>query len=178
MLPQPPATLADEAMTESPEYQAFRRFAQLTAHKRELNEQLHEMQKQMDALEPVLLAYLTQNGLEMIKVEGFTMAPAREPWIYPKAGLGRPQVCEALKLSGLGRMVTENYNTRTLTKYVRELEEHRTLLAPSDSAALGELLPAPLAQVVEVRPGYRLQVLDRRTAAKGLSHPFEEESDL
>jgi hypothetical protein len=149
-------------LDDSPEYQAFRRFIRLHALKRELNAQLREIEPQLRALEPVLLGYLGENGYEMIKIDGFTLSPRREPWIYPQNGISRASVCEALKLSGLGRFVNEGYSTRSLTAYVRELEQHHALVAGSDPATLRELLPPPLAHVLEVRPGFKLQVLDKR----------------
>lgn len=150
-------------LVESPEYQAFRRFIQLTIVKREINEQLREIEPQLRALEPVLLGYLGENGYQMIKIDGFTLSPKREPWVYPAQGVSRASVCEALKLSGLGRLVQEGYSTRSLTSYIRELEDHHNLLTGSHPDALRELVPAPLAHVLEIRPGFKLQVLDRRT---------------
>jgi hypothetical protein len=102
----------------------------------------------------------------MVKVEGFTMSPKREPWVYPVTGVNRQTVCEALKLSGLGRFVKEGFSTRSITAYVKELEAHHNLLAGADPGALKELLPPALAQVLEVRPSFRLQVLDRRNKNK------------
>lgn len=152
-----------EPLADSPEYQAFRRFARLSELKRELNAQLREIEPQLRALEPVLLGYLGQNGYQLVKIEGFTMSAKREPWVYPQNGISRASVCEALKLSGLGRFVQEGFSTRSLTKWVRELEEHHQLVTGSDPAALRELLPGPLALVLEVKPSFRLQVLDKRT---------------
>jgi hypothetical protein len=148
---------------DSPEYQAFARFARLTARKRHLNAELREIEPQLKALQPVLLGFLGEGAFQLVQVEGFTMSPVRDPWVYPRSGVDRQTVCEALKLSGLGRMVKEGYSTRTLTAYVKELEMHAELVAGADPDALAHLLPTALASVLDVRPGYRVQVLDRRT---------------
>lgn len=162
-----------EPLAASPEMEAFRKFALLTARKKQLNALLKEIEPQLKALEPILLGYFGENGYEMVKIEGFTMSPKREPWIYPIAGLTRQTVCEALKICGLGRFVKENYSTRSITAYVRELEEHHQLTAGADPDALRELLPETLSKVLEVRPGFKVQVLDRRKGVQNAS--FEED---
>jgi hypothetical protein len=172
-----PSTPETEAFENSPEQEAFRKFARLTALKKDLNAKLREIEPQLRALEPVLLGYLGQNGIEKIQVDGFSMAPAREPWIYAMTGISRRTVCEALKLSGLGRFVTENYSTRSLTAYVRELEEHNALVAGADPDALRQLLPDALAKVLEVRPGFKLKVYDRRKNAPAFDFEVTEEGE-
>lgn len=171
MLPLSP--LAEDPLAESAEYQAFQRFAGLTALKKELRARLNEIEAQLRALEPPLLTCFGAHGYQQVQVKGFLLAPRREPWVYPLVNINRRTVCEALKLSGLGRMVTENYSTRTLTKYVRELEEHYQLTRGEDPQALKQLLPAPLAEVIEVKPSFHLQVLDRRKT-KPLPEPNDD----
>lgn len=156
------SSMISEPILDSPEYQAFVNFAELTAEKRALHERLNEIEPQLKALEPQLLAYLGEGGYEMVKVHGFTISPHREPWVYPAQGVSRQVVCAALKANGLARFVHEGFNTRSLTKYVRELEEHHRLLSEADPQAALEILPPGLATVLEIKPGFRLQVLDRR----------------
>lgn len=162
---------------DSPEYQAFRRFIALTAEKREHNLRIQEINPLLRALEPVLLGYLGQNGYSLVKIDGFTLSRKREPWVYPQSGVSRAAVCEALKLSGLGRLVHEGYHTRSLTSYIRELEEHHNLLVGTRPEALKELVPAPLAHVLEIKPGFRLQILDKRTTTEPMEEGDEYETD-
>jgi hypothetical protein len=162
-----------------PEQEAIQRFVQHTIRKRELNDELRALEPQLRALESMILAIFSQNGYQMLKIEGFTLSPKREPWVYPLTGVGRQTVCEALKLSGLGRFVKEGYSTRSLTAYIRELEAHHELVTGSDPEALAQLLPRALAEVLEVRPSFRLQVLDRRSPEEKRSkyEPEEEEEE-
>jgi hypothetical protein len=157
-----PPSAAVELDVERPEYENFARFAELTAEKRRLQDRLNEIEPQLKALEPLLLSYLGEGGWEMVRIQGFTMSPVREPWVYPAQGVSRQVVCAALKANGLGRFVKEGFNTRTLTKYVRELEGHYHLIEEADPQAVLTVLPAGLTGILEIRPGYRLQVLDRR----------------
>lgn len=152
--------LPKEPLADSPEYRGFQQFARLTAEKREHNRRLKEIEAKLRALEPVLLTYLSQ-GLEAIKVEGYLMFPVRQHWIYPFEGVSRQSICEALKMSDLGRLVFESYSTMALSAYVTELEEHSQLIG-SDPEALRKLLPPALAALVDVRPGFRLRVQDKR----------------
>lgn len=165
---------AHELDTERPEYENFALYAQLTAEKRQLQERLKEIEPQLKAMEPMLLSYLGEEGYEMVRIQGFTISPHREPWVYPAQGVSRQVVCAALKANGLGRFVKEGFNTRSLTKYVRELEEHYKLLETGDPQAVINFLPAGLEGILEVKPGYRLQVLDRR---RHQPKPFEPEEE-
>jgi hypothetical protein len=158
------AARADEFKLDSPEYGAFHIYAQLTTEKRDLKARLEEVEDELKMLESTLLSYLGQEGYEMVRVAGFTFSPKRDPWVRPLEGITRQRVCDALKESGLGEFVTENYSTRTLTKYVRELEEHYQLVNVTDPRATLALLPAPLEGVLEIRPGFSLQV---RAHSKG-----------
>lgn len=156
----------DELSVERPEYETFARFAELTAEKRRLKERLNEIEPQLKAMEPQLLSYLGEEGYELVRISGFTISPVREPWVYPAKGVSRQVVCAALKANGLGRFVKEGFNTRSLTAYVRELEEHYQLTESGDPEAAINFLPEGLAGILEIKPGYRLQVLERAKRTK------------
>ena len=140
----------------SEEFAAFERYAALTSRKRTLQYELEDVEAGLKALEPQLLAHLGQGSLEMVRVSGYTISPHREPWVYPKANRTRSDVCQALKACGLAHYVMEQFNTRSLTKYVRDLEEERGMLS-EEAGAAELLLPAELAQVIEIKPTYRIQ---------------------
>ena len=80
------AAMIDQPSANSPEYQAFVNFALLTAEKRALAERLRDLETELRALEPTLLSYLGENGYEMVRVQGFSISPHREPWVYPAKG--------------------------------------------------------------------------------------------
>jgi hypothetical protein len=148
---------ADDLNVASPEYAAFERFATLTARKRALQDELADVEAGLKGLEPQLLAYLGEGGYEMVRLGGYTISPHREPWVYPKQGRTRSDVCDALKSCGLQQYVMEQFNTRSLTKYIRDLErEHDTL---ADSGGLDLVLPVELVRVIEIKPAYRIQAL-------------------
>jgi hypothetical protein len=148
---------ADSLNVASPEYAAFERFATLTARKRALQDELADVEAGLKALEPQLLSYLGESGYEMVRLGGYTISPHREPWVYPKNGHTRSDVCNALKACGMRQYVMEQYNTRSLTKYIRDLEREHDCLA--EDGGLNLILPAGLLGVIEVKPAYRIQAL-------------------
>ena len=151
-----PRHAANTLDAASEEYIAFERYATLVSKERHLKYELEDVQAAIKAMEPQLLAYLGQGRYEMVRVAGYTISPHREPWVYPKTNFTRGDVCRALKACGMGHYVMEQFNTRSLTKYIRELEEDRGVLADMDGAG-ALLLPPELAEVIEVKPSYRIQ---------------------
>jgi hypothetical protein len=152
------------SLAETPEYQAARRFVDLTIEKRELRDRLNAIEEQLKALEPALVGYLAALGQREFVVANYLLYPHRQPWVYPAPGITRLQVCEALKISGLGRMVAENYSTESLTHYVKELEAHHQLTTGEKltvglhAGALERLLPAALAHLLNVKAAFQIRV--------------------
>lgn len=147
-----------------PEYAAFARYVALVARKRVIKDELDDIEAGLKAMEPQLLAYMGEGtgdegeGFSSIRLGGYTIYAQRDPWVKTKLGATREDVCRALKESGLGHYVTEQFNTRSLTKYVHDLEAKHGVLADQDGA-LALLLPAEVTAVLEVKPVYRIQTL-------------------
>jgi hypothetical protein len=160
------------SLVETPEYQAAARFVELTLEKRAIKERLKELETQLKTLEPALVGYLSAAGLPCFAVKNYLVAPHREPWVYPITGVSRPMVCEALKISGLGRMVSENYSTQSLTKYIKDLEEHHKLISGLQPGALEKLLPPALAHILNIKPAFSIRVQKK---ARAYAEEFEQE---
>lgn len=170
------------SLVETPEYQAFLRFIDLTIEKRELQTRLDELKETIKAMQPALLAYLAAANIPAITLNNYTLSPRREPWIYPMHGVSRQRVCEALKVAGLGAMVTENYNTRRLTTYIQQLEERAQLITGlgGDPDALAELpgLHPALAEILQIKAAFSLQVRKKEDRnAKYQETRFQDEGD-
>jgi hypothetical protein len=154
---EPEASLLAPA---GPESTACTAFARLTQRKRDLQAEIDEVKAQLEALEPEILAYLSSTGYDMVRVEGFTLSPHRDPWIGPAEGYTKEDVTHALKASDMEQYVTESYNSRSLTKYVRDLEkEHQEDLQQDGIESILDLhvLPRPLARVIMIKPTYSIQ---------------------
>jgi hypothetical protein len=148
------APTTPHVIAPGPELEAFTRYAHLVIRKRELASETKEIERQLRTLEPGVLSYLCEGGFEKVKVEGYTLSPHREPWVYPAAHATEEQVIQALKACGMAQYVRESYSTKSLTTYVRQLEE-----AAGTTENSLELLPAELAAVIELKPSFRVQVL-------------------
>jgi len=98
--------------------------ATLIAEKRRLEDSLRAVKDSISALEPELLNELMEQQMDRlhITVEGgekITLYIHRVLWAKPKNG-DRQSVVATLKHCGLSDFVTENYNSNTLSAYVRE----------------------------------------------------------
>jgi len=138
---------------ESPEHQAFSQFVRLTLRKREIAAEARELDSRLRALEPQVLAYLGEGGYQRLKIEGYTLSPHRDPWVSRAPGFSDQDVIQALRASDLGQYVKEVYSVKSLTSYLRDLEEAAGTI--ENSAAL---LPEPLAKVLQIKPTYSVHV--------------------
>jgi len=160
----PNPTTADSLDAAHPAYQGFDRFIKLTTRKRALESELDDVKAAIDALEPQLLAYMADAGLKKTTtVAGWTIYTTRDPYVKPKADYTRQDVCRALKEAGLEQYVKEDFHTRSLTAYVKALEEEREIvIAGNDDEENKRLiLPAELIAVLDVNPKFGIRALRR-----------------
>lgn len=155
------------SLSESPEHQAFRRFIAETVELRSLEARVKELKNSRRASQPSLLAYMTAARMPSLTLDGYLLSTHREPWVYPVQGISRQQVCDALKLAGLGRMVKENYSTASLTEHVKQLEERARLLGEegegeADPNDLRQLLHPVLADIVRVEAAFSIHVREQK----------------
>ena len=166
------------SLLDTPEFQAAQRFVDLTLEKRALKDRLKEIDGHLKTLEPALVGYLSAAALPCIAVKNYLVAPHREPWIYPIPGVSRQMVCEALKISGLARMVAENYSTQALTRYVKDLEEHHKLITELQPDALDKILPPALSHILHIKPAFSIRVQKKtRSYDQEFEPPANEEQE-
>ena len=145
----------------SPERKAFQRFVALTRQKRTLENQLDDLKSQMDALALQLRDYLGSGGYERVRVDGMTVYCRRQLWARKQDWASAEEVCRLLKQSGMGHFVKEAYNSQTLSKHLRELEEqYAGELASGQLASISALLPPELARVLNVEPSYQVVAVE------------------
>lgn len=155
-----------------PTRDSFIEFAKLTLKKRELSLELRRINDLLAVLEQQALIRLAETGYKSLTVpagdqQWYTLTAHRIPWVYPAAGYGRTDVCDALDASQLGAFVKRVYSTQQLTTYVRDMEErYADDLKAQRYQSIRELLPAPLVRVVRIEPSYRIQA--RKAARRQL----------
>ena len=113
--------------------------AALIAEKRRLEDALRTVKDQIAGLEPTLLNELMEEQMDRLhlNVEGskMTLYIHRVMWAKPKDG-DRESLVSVLKRCGMSDFVTENYNSNSLSAYVRERLSNGVLLQPTLADAL------------------------------------------
>jgi hypothetical protein len=150
---EPDVILTDES---SQPFRDFARYSECIDERLELNRQLKSLEAEMARLSPRILAYFEKHSVQQVRLRNVLIFLRRELWARPKFENDRLRVCAVLQAVGLGQFVEPNFNTQTLSKYVRELAEANEdrLLA---GASVGDLLPPELAAVLNVEPNYKIQ---------------------
>ena len=136
-----------------------KRFAALILRKRNSEDELRAVKSEIASLEPLLLEEMRNNQMERLHMADTTLYMHRMLVTKPKGD--RQQVVERLRQCGLGDLLTENYNSNTLSAWVRE------------HLANGEQLPELLAPVVETTElvsvrGRRASTTNESQSAKAL----------
>lgn len=137
---------------------------ELIARKRSLEDDLRAVKDEIAALEPELLNEFTESQMDRIQVpvdnEKVTLYIHRQLWAKPKDG-DRAAVISTLKRCGLADFVQENYNSNTLSAYVRERLANGEQLQPTlDSVIEAE-------EVVSIR-GRRSPVTTESKTSKAM----------
>jgi len=138
-----------------------RRFAALTARKRELNDQLQEVRDAIADLEPSLMNEMIEAQVDSLPItangEKITLYFHRVLWAKAKNGDKR-KVATTLKRCGMSDLVQENYNTSTLSAYVRERLANGQKLQPTLERVLD------LDEVISIRGRRSPASSDSKTA--------------
>jgi len=141
-----------------------KQFASLIAEKRRLEDQLRATKDQIASLEPSLLNELTEAQVDRLPIkvgnERVTLYIHRQLWAKPADG-DKARVADVLKRCGLSDFVQEQYNTSSLSAYVRERLANGQQLQPTLREALH------LDEVVSIR-GRRSPVSEESQTAKAM----------
>ena len=109
----------------------LREFVSLENRKRDLDAALKAANQKLDELENLIIPQFIEAGVPSIAVtvDGSTRTLSIYPDVYASPLNDRTEVAAALKASELGQYVAENYNSNSLTAYVREVWREVLLLA-------------------------------------------------
>lgn len=131
----------------------LKEFVCLENRKKELDAEQKQVKQQLDDLEQTLVPQFIQDGIQKMTVDGRTVSLVHD--IYASPLYDREDVVAALKQSELGQYVAENYNTNSLTAFVREVKREVDSQAqqeqrPYDEEDIRAALPAPLGQALKI----------------------------
>ena len=95
----------------------------LETRKKDLDAQLKAAKQRLDELEDVIIPQFIEEGVPSmtVEVDGVKRTLSIYPDVYASPLNDREEVVNALKQSELGQYVAENYNSNSLTGFVREV---------------------------------------------------------
>jgi hypothetical protein len=135
----------------------------LENRKRDLDAELKAANQRLDELEDLIIPQFIEAGVPSIAVtvDGSTRTLSINPDVYASPLNGRTEVAAALKASELGQYVAENYNSNSLTAYVREVWREVLQLAKRENRVATEedvraALPKPLGEVLKISLVHKL----------------------
>jgi vacuolar-type H+-ATPase subunit I/STV1 len=133
--------------------QQLREFVSLENRKKDLDAELKAVKQQLDDLEEALVPQFIEDGVQRMTVDGRTVSIQQD--VYASPLNDREDVVDALKQSELGQYVAENYNTNSLTAFVRELKRDVELRAKGENRMYTEddvraALPEPLGRALKI----------------------------
>jgi hypothetical protein len=131
----------------------LREFVSMENRKKELDAELKAVKQQLDDLEEALVPQFIEDGVQRMTVDGRTVSIQQD--VYASPLNDREDVVDALKQSELGQYVAENYNTNSLTAFVRELKRDVELRAKGENRMYTEddvraALPEPLGRALKI----------------------------
>jgi hypothetical protein len=125
----------------------LKEYARLRRVEKELGTEASAIKEQADTLEQELLEEFAESGLQKMTVDGSTIYLRRDLWASRINGATALDVCEAFEKAGLTQFVTTNYNSNTVSAWLREID------------ASGEQMPESVAQVLGAAEKFSLRVL-------------------
>lgn len=88
----------------------------------ELDAQTKKLKAEFDALEPEVITYLEQEGLDRVTLDGRTVSIRRQLWA--SVNKENPFALDILRDNGLGDFIEEKVNSQRISSYVREFEKN------------------------------------------------------
>lgn len=125
----------------------LKEYARLRRVEKELGAESAAVKAEADKMEQELLEAFAESGLTSLKVDGSTVYLRRELWASRRPGATPLDVCEAFEKAGMGQFVNQNYNSQTVSAWLRELD------------ASGEPVPEPVDQVLTAAEKFSLRVI-------------------
>lgn len=88
----------------------------------ELDAQTKKLKAEFDALEPEVITYLEQEGLDRVTLDGRTVSIRRQLWA--SVNKENPFALDILRDNGLEDFIEEKVNSQRISSYVREFEKN------------------------------------------------------
>lgn len=129
------------------------RFVELTQRKRDLKNELSDINKDLDSLQVDLLKQFEESGMQSARIKGMTVYLNRQIWAGAIDG-DQERTIRALKAAGLADYVAERFNTQSLSAWVRE---QIALADDDDLEDLYDALPPEFRDNVKITEKFELR---------------------
>lgn len=140
------------------------KYADLEVRRRELEDELASVEKEMSEMREPLLAAMAEGECDKITIHGITFYPKRRLYAGVVEGFTRADVSEALIASGLEDFVQNTYNANTLNGYISSFNREADMeLSPAE---IKELLPPKLRECVNVGEAWSIATNKSSSAKK------------
>lgn len=132
------ATEIETDLTATPQtFQAkLAEFVGLEKRRRELEDELKSVEARTAPLQASLLEQFADLGMQSANVYGLCVYVRLDRYVSKRSGVATETVCEALKVCGLGYMVSDGYNAQSLKSKIKEYQDQQIEVPPQ----LAELL--------------------------------------
>lgn len=98
----------------------MKRYVSLEKRRRKLEDALDILIKKLTEIVPFVREQMSRAGLKQLKLDGLTISLRRQLWVKV---LDRAAAVAALKASGMADYVAENFNSNSLSAFIREIEQ-------------------------------------------------------
>lgn len=117
-----------EILTEQAPAATLETIKELVRLKKEIKDleaQAEELKSRFSIIEPAVISFMEQSGMQKITVDSRTVFIKRQLW----ASLNKeiPDALQIMKDAGAGDFIKETVNTMTMSAYVREQEKEGTI---------------------------------------------------
>lgn len=141
--------------------QLAQQYAEVIANKRRLEDELRSAKDEIASLEEHMRNMMQENQIDRLPIkvghETVTLYMHRQLWARPKDG-DKERLVRTLKRCGLSDLVQEQYNTSSLSAYVRERLAEGQQLQPTLAGAID------LDEVIQVRGRRSTATTESKTA--------------
>lgn len=125
----------------------LQRFKELNQIKFDLEAKLEANRQEIIDLKSQIMGKFEREGLSSSRLEtGELVYTHVQYWAKPIETKNKEDVMTALRLVGLGHLITEGYNSNSLSAIIREMKKNK------------EDIPEELANVIEVEPTFDIRI--------------------
>ena len=124
---------------------ALDRFAKLDRRRMELEEQVKEIKRECEDLQPAVLDWFMQEGIENIRTKDCLVHIVKKWKVAPKEGYNKEDIVDALLHTGNEDLVNTTYHWTRMSALAKQADED------------GQELPEELLAVADAREEFKVQ---------------------